>query len=75
MGCNEGDAGGAKEKCHLFLTWALGGGERSTSRRGHFTPRKEPQRPLNSGQVGPKTDLDFLENRKTCFPCWDSIPE
>jgi hypothetical protein len=38
--------GGVDAQIHIFLTSALVGGEWSASRPGRFTPRKEPQVPI-----------------------------
>jgi len=46
-------------KHHKFLTGALDGGELSTSRRGCFTPRKEPTDTHGTGScMGPRVGLD-----------------
>ena len=43
------------------LTWALDGGEWSTSRHGHFTSGKNPSTHWIGGWVGPRASLDNLE--------------
>jgi hypothetical protein len=40
---------------HSFLTLAVDGGERLTSRSNCFIPGKEPQYPLNMGLGGPQS--------------------
>jgi hypothetical protein len=57
---------------HIFLTSALVGGEWSASRSGRFTPgERVPGTPQIGGLVGPRTDLDNVERRKSC-PYQDS---
>jgi hypothetical protein len=50
---------------HIFLTSALGGGEWSASRPGHFTPgERVPGTHLIGGLVDHRAGLDDLDKRK-----------
>jgi hypothetical protein len=59
----------------LSLTVALGGGEWSTSRPGHFTPRERaPGTHWIGGWVGPRAILDTVVKRKIPGSHWESNP-
>ena len=60
--------GGVVVLLHLFLTWALGGVELSTSRPGIFTAGKEHWDPLNKGIDGPQTWSGGLGDEKYLLP-------
>jgi hypothetical protein len=50
---------------HIFLTWALVGGEWSASRPGHFTlGERDSGTNWKGGWVGPRAVLGDVENRK-----------
>jgi hypothetical protein len=50
---------------HIFLTWALAGGECSALRPGRCTPgERVPGTHWIGGWVDPKAGLDGLEKRK-----------
>jgi hypothetical protein len=47
---------------HIFLTWALVGGEWSASRPGHFTPGdRAPGTHWIGGWMDPRASLDDME--------------
>ena len=48
---------GTEVQLHSLLTSAIDRGERSTSRPGRFTPRKEPPYPWREGWVGPRREI------------------
>jgi hypothetical protein len=53
---------GVEVYIHIFLTWALVGGEWSASRPCRFTPRERfPGAHWIGGWVGPKNCLDDME--------------
>jgi hypothetical protein len=53
-----------------FLTSALDGGEWSASRPGRFTPREIASgNHWTGGWVGPRADLEAVENRKIKISC------
>jgi hypothetical protein len=60
---------------HSFLTSALDGSERLTSRPSRFTPGKEPRYILNRGWVGPRTSLDALARRKSLESTGSRAPD
>jgi hypothetical protein len=54
--------GGVDISIHIFLTSALTGGEWSTSRPSHFTPRERARgTDWIGGWVGPRDGLDDME--------------
>jgi hypothetical protein len=54
---------GNGDKAPPFLTSALDGDVRSTSRHGRFTPLEiDPGTHWIGGWVGPRAGLDFVEN-------------
>jgi hypothetical protein len=56
---------GVNVQVHIFLTSALVGGEWSTSRPGHVTPRERaPGTHWIGGWVDLRAGVDDLENRK-----------
>jgi hypothetical protein len=57
--------GGVDVQIHIFLTWALVGGEWSPSDRYRFTPgEKWPGTHWIGGWVGPRAGLDDVEKIK-----------
>jgi len=63
---------GVEVQLYSFLTYALGGGEESTSSLDPFALRKEPPFPLNRKLCGTKCRLEVLV--KSYDPCGDSNP-
>jgi len=62
--------GGAHVQLHTFLTLALGGGERSTSRLDRLVLRKETRRRRwRADRVCSRARLDVSEIRKIPVPC------
>ena len=45
---------GVQVELRTFLTWALDGGQWSTSRSGRFIPSKQAPYPLNGWMCGPQ---------------------
>jgi hypothetical protein len=62
--------GGVDVLIHVFLAWALVGGEWSPSCPSHFTPGERAHVAHWIG-VGPRTGLEDVERRKSCLH-WDS---
>jgi hypothetical protein len=61
--------GGVDVYIHIFLTWALVGGEWSASRPYRFIPRERaPGTHWIGGWVDPKTGLDDVEKKKFLDP-------
>jgi hypothetical protein len=55
--------GGVDVWAHVFLTSVLVGGEWSASRHGRFNPGETaPSTHLIRGWMGPRADLDDMEN-------------
>jgi hypothetical protein len=57
--------GGGEVYLHAFLTSALGGGEWSASRPGHFIPvKRAPDTLWMGGWEGPRVGMDAVPKRK-----------
>jgi len=59
---------GEEAQPHSLLIFALDGGEWSTSRHSHLTPRKEPQYPLNRRLGGPWGPSEHFGEDKNLLP-------
>lgn len=55
--------GGVQVELRTFLTWALDGGQWSTSRSGRFIPNKEAPYPLNGWLCGPQNIFGLPEEQ------------
>jgi hypothetical protein len=67
--------GGVDVQIHIFLTSALAGGERSTSRPGRFTPEERaPGTDCIRGWVDSRAGLDDAEKRKILDPTGTRTP-
>ena len=64
----------SRNKRHLFLTWALGGGEWSNSRSGRPTPEKQTRYPWYRRLGRPSDQVwTFMEKRKISCRCAHSL--
>jgi len=65
---NKRRTGGVQVLLHLFLTWALGGGEWPASGPGRFTAGNEHSDAMNKRMGGPQTWSGVFGEEKNVLP-------